>query len=166
LVDTSDHPEISPTVLFHRLLSAFVPCDERPHRVKGGGHVTGRMDFSEFRPSMFPENFAGTSRYSQVSFEQKLILEVKALDLMPDMSMPKLTDNEVMNAMVEKRKELEGLLAVSNGLRKTVLTELEDKQETLLARAALSRQFVMTAPKPEVAQKRSQKRTKSGEKFG
>jgi hypothetical protein len=109
-------------------------------------------------------NYPGTSTYSLLPFEQKLMLEVKAIGLVPDGSAPRLTDNEVMNEINEKTQELAELLQVSNALRQTILAELEAKQSGLVSRAELAKQWASVAPKPEIAPKREQKRPKKRDK--
>jgi hypothetical protein len=165
LVETPEQSEISPTVVFHRLLSAFVPCDERPFKPKVPPRQVEPAPFSDFNPAQYPVNYPGTSTYSLVPFDQKLMLEVRALGLTPDGSAPRLTDNEVMNEIVEKNQELAELLAVSNRLRKAIFTELEKKQGRLLERAEMAKQWATIVPRQEVVPKRDQKRPKQRDKF-
>jgi hypothetical protein len=163
-VETPDQPEVSPTIVFHRLLSAFVPCDERPYKPKHAQRA-GNLHFSNFDPSQFPVNCAGTSAYSLVPFEQKLMIEVRSLDLVPDVSVPKLTDNEVMNDIVETNRELGDAITASNKLREAVRLELEAKEGKLIARAQIAKNWSVAAPRPEVSQKKDHKRPKMRDKL-
>jgi hypothetical protein len=158
LVETPEQSEISPTVVFHRLLSAFVPCHDKPFKLRAPSHPSGTFAFSDFSPAQHPVSYAGTSTYSLVPFEQKLMLEIKAIGLMPDGSAPRLTDNEVMNEIIEKNKELGELVEVSNSLRRQIFAELEKKENWLLQRAEMAKQWASIAPRPEVATKKDQKR--------
>jgi hypothetical protein len=160
LVDAPEQSEVSPTVVFHRLLSAFVTFQGKKTSVKPPVQKCGDVGFSNFNPTQFPVNYPGTSTYSLLPFEQKVMLEVKALALVPDGSAPRLTDNEVMNEITEKTQELAELMKVSNTLRKTISVELEAKQGGLVGRAEMAKQWAAVVPKQEVAPKKEQKRPK------
>jgi hypothetical protein len=150
----------SPTLLFHRLLSAFVPTDVKVFKPKQAQRPCGTVTFSNFNPSQFPVNYAGTSTYSQLPFEQKLTMEVRALSLVPDGSAPRLTDNEVMGEIMDKSQQLSQLMQESNALRSSILAELEAKQKTLAARAEMAKQWAALPPKLETPSKKEQKRPK------
>jgi hypothetical protein len=160
LVDAGGELESSPTLLFHRLLSAFVPTDVKPFKAKQQARPCGNVTFSNFNPSQFPVNYPGTSTYSQVPFEQKLIIEVRALALVPDGSVPRLTDNEVMGEIMEKSQQLALLMEESNALRAQIFAELETKQKTLVARAEMAKQWAVLQPKAETPAKKEHKRPK------
>jgi hypothetical protein len=165
MVETPEQTEISPTVVFHRLLSAFVACDNKPFKPRTPSHPSTAFSFSDFNPAQHPVSYAGTSTYSLVPFEQKLMLEIKAIGLLPDGSAPRLTDNEVMNEITEKNKELGQLVEVSNGLRRQIFAELEKKENRLLQRAEMAKQWASIAPRTEVAPKKDQKRPKTRDKL-
>jgi hypothetical protein len=165
LVETPEQTEISPTVVFHRLLSAFVPCDHKPFKLRAPAHPSAAFAFSDFSPAQHPVSYAGTSMYSLVPFEQKLMLEIKAIDLIPDRSAPRLTDNEVMNEIIEKNRKLSELVEVSNVLRRQIFAELEKKEEWLLQRAEMAKQWASIAPRQEVAPKKDQKQPKTRDKL-
>jgi hypothetical protein len=164
LVDAPEQSEVSPTVVFHRLLSAFVPTGTQPFSVTPPVQKCGNFGVSNFNPSQFPVNYPGTSTYSMLPFEQKVMLEVKALALVPDGSAPRLTDNEVMNEITEKSQQLAELMQVSNGLRRAILDELEAKQGGLVTRAEMAKQWAAVVPKQEIAPKKEQKRPKKRDK--
>jgi hypothetical protein len=171
LVETPEQTEISPTVVFHRLLSAFVMSDELTHKPTRStsddmGHKPrAAPKFSKFSASQFPVNFPGTSSYSLLPFEQKLMLEVKCLGLVPDVTVPRLTDNEVMNDIMERNKELNEWLRRSNELRRIVMAELEKKEYILKERAELARNWATAVPKTEPTRGKEQKRPKKRDKL-
>jgi hypothetical protein len=164
LADAPEPSDVSPTVVFHRLLSAFVPCGARPFKLKPPAQKCGNVAFSNFNPSQFPVNYPGTSVYSLLPFEQKVMLEVRALALVPDGSAPRLTDNEVMNEITEKTQQLAELMQRSNALRRAILVELEAKQSGLVSRAEMAKQWAAVAPRQDIVPKKEQKRPKKRDK--
>jgi hypothetical protein len=70
-----------------------------------------------------------------------------------------------MNDLLEKKRDLATILEVSNPLRSKVFSELERKEGRLLSRAECARQWAVAVPKPEVAQKKEQKRPKMRDKL-
>lgn len=165
IVETPEQTEISPTVVFHRLLSSFIPCDEAtiPEDIQKMPSVN--LNFSNLNPDMFPVNHPGTSTYSMLPFEQKLVLEVKSIGLVPDASGPKLTDNEVMNDIIESTQEYKEIIEENNKSRNRILKILEEKEEYLLQRAERAKKWSQVNVKPESAPKNNQKRPKNRDKI-
>jgi hypothetical protein len=160
LVEAPEQAEVSPTVIFHRLLSAFVPLTEEPFRPKTPPRPCGNLTFSKANPAQFPVNYPGTSPYSLLSFEEKLMIEVRTMGLVPNRTTPRLTDNEVMNEITEKTQQLAEMTQASNELRRTILVELEEKESGLKTRAEMAKQWATVQPKPEVPPKKEQKKAK------
>ena len=166
LVESPEQMEISPTVVFHRLLSSFVCCDEGRYQPRSTQKVVMNLSVPVFSPNQFPVNHPGTAPYSLIPFEQKLVNEVKALGLTPDGNGPKLTDNEVMNEIMEKSKELGELMKETNTLRKEMMEELEKKEKKLIERAEMAKKWATMPVKQEQSQKKDPKRTNKRDKLG
>ena len=165
LVESPEQMEISPTVMFHRLLSSFVGCDEESYRSRKPHKVAINLNVPVFSRSMFPSNHPGTSPYSLLPFEQKLVNEVRALGLTPDGNGPKLTDNEVMNEIMEKSRALGELMRETNALRREMMEELARKERRLIERAEMAKKWAMLPVKQEQSQKKDQKRAKKRDKL-
>ena len=165
LVETPEQMEISPTVMFHRLLSSFVGCDEEVVRPRKVHKVAMNLTVPVFSQNMFPSNHPGTTPYSLLPFEQKLMNEVRSLGLTPDGSGPKLTDNEVMNEIMEKSHALGELMRETNALRREMMEELVRKERRLKERAEMAKKWAMIPVKQEQSQKKDQKRAKKRDKL-
>jgi hypothetical protein len=59
LAEALEQAEVSPTVIFHRLLSAFVPLSGKPFGPKVQPRPCGAVSFSKVNPAEFP----GTSAF-------------------------------------------------------------------------------------------------------
>lgn len=166
IVETPEQTnEISPTVVFHRLLASFVPLDDSqvPENIQRASNPN--LNFATLSPEMYPVNQPGTSSYSLLPFEQKLVLEVHSIGLVPDGSGPKLTDNEVMNDIMEKTQEYQKIIDENNKQRQRILKILLEKEPILLERAARAKKWGQVVIKPETVPKNNQKRPKKRDKL-
>jgi vacuolar-type H+-ATPase subunit H len=77
-----------------------------------------------------------------------------------------LTDNEVMREITVKTEQLAELIEASNGLRKQILSELEQKEGGLVSREELAKQWAAVQAKQEVMPKKEQKKAKKRDKVG
>lgn len=160
LIQAPEQADVSPTVVFHRLLSALVPCDIDDYKVRNPQkHVVSSVP--GFNQNQHPVDYPGTSPYSFLPFEQRLASEVKALGLIPDSSGPRLTDNEVMNEIMEKTRELTELMEKTNGLRKQIMDELKSKESELIMRAERVKAWEKAPVKSEQKKKNQKERERA-----
>ncbi|OHS93884.1 hypothetical protein TRFO_02432 [Tritrichomonas foetus] len=115
--------------------------------------------------TQFPVNVAGSSVYSMYPFEQKLMLEVQSLNLTPDASGPRLTDNEVMNDIVMKTEELSHITSETNKIKSHLLEMLKQKEKGLLERRENMKKWGTVSFKLEPGPKKDQKRPKKRDKL-
>lgn len=113
----------------------------------------------------YPVNVAGTSIYSMCPFEQKLMLEVQSLNLVPEPSGLKMTDNEVMNDIIQKSKELKQVADETNRMKMDLLETLKNKEKELLERKEKSKKWGSVSFKVEQGQKKDLKRPKKRDKL-
>lgn len=113
----------------------------------------------------FPVNIAGTSFYSMCPFEQKLMLEVQSLNLVPEPSGLKMTDNEVMNDILQKTKELKQITDENNQMKMEFLDTLKSREKDLLDRKEKSKKWGSVSFKVEQGQKKDLKRPKKRDKL-
>lgn len=208
----SDMPEGVMSIIFHRLLSAFVPvfslesesesnCKSEVHaqplsaneeenlerHISTSTSISSSISLSDlavdfkdegvnsFDPytsngysdlEQYPVNIAGTSMYSMYSFEQKLMLEIQSLGLVPESSSgPKMTDNEVMDEILQKTKELNEVTAETNRLKSEMLDELRKHEKELIDRKEMAKRWGSVTFKPDPGQKKDQKRPKKRDKL-
>ena len=154
ILDSPEHTKISATEIFHRLLSSFVPVNDydnldsnkisdsnselNNHNNHNNTLNESQTHFndlssSDFRHSIqnsssIPTEVAGTTLYSRLPFEQKLMMEVEFLDLKPNSSIPRMADNEVMSDILEKAKIYSRTIRKTNKIKKQIIAKLLEKE--------------------------------------
>lgn len=113
----------------------------------------------------YPVNVAGTSIYSMCPFEQKLMLEVQSLNLIPEPSGLKMTDNEVMNDIIDKTKELKQVTDETNKMKTCLLETLKKEEKGLLERKEKSKKWGTVSFRVEQGPKKDLKRPKKRDKL-
>ena len=98
-------------------------------------------------------------------FEQKLMLEVQSLNLIPEPSGLKMTDNEVMNDIIDKTKELRQVTDETNKMKTCLLETLKKEEKRLLERKEKSKKWGTVSFRVEQGPKKDLKRPKKRDKL-
>ena len=182
----AESPEGATSIIFHRLLEAFVtlnindlannnmvktendsgtPLNNNEVKISNKINKANEISYEYNTSTQFPVSVAGASVYSIYPFEQKLMLEVQSLNLIPDASGPKMTDNEVMNEIVQKTQELNEVTVRTNKFKQELFELLKKKEKSLLERQEHQKKWGTVSFKPEPATKKEQKRPKKRDKL-
>jgi len=125
--------ESSPSIVFHRLLSSFVPLskeividrEENPSEIKQIKHNDDEI---------FPSDTCGTSPYSTVPFDDKLLLEIGSIQLLPNNANPSQMNNEIMLELIRKREKFIKVVNETNRLREYINDRVKNKENFLMER--------------------------------
>ncbi|EAX94334.1 hypothetical protein TVAG_441530 [Trichomonas vaginalis G3] len=141
----------SPEVVFHRLLCSFVQLTkERPVERNGKNFEAPPIDHNA--EALFP-NAYGTSIYTSIPFEQKLLLEVQSLDLHPGKNEIISVDNDIAREIDLANEEYINSLKKTNQMRASILERLKAAEPSLVAKAMKLRKAVSQPDRPETPKK-------------
>ena len=183
MLENTGNSEIATNVLFPRLLAAFVDasdCNDEIRNISESSESNSNLSLSKSNStsnisadfndldipdqvfsntgvnfSLIPSSIPGTNSFSCLPFEQKLLMEVHFLGLEPNSEAPPLTDNEVMNDIMEIKQELKLVTDETNPLREEITQILISKEPELLQREEKIKLWSKNPPKFEIPSTKS-----------
>ena len=168
-MNSSSHIEASTSVIFHRLLSSLISPLEFESTQKEFSQKTeigySETELFQVDDNIFPNDICGTSNYSILTFEEKLPLEIKSLNLIPNNNEPLLTDNEIMNEIHQLQTEFSNYINYSNKIRNYISNLIKINEKNIIERHQKIKNWGIIIEKCEQIQKKQQGRPKSRDKL-
>lgn len=141
----------SPDVVFQRLLCSFVHLSKE-RSIERNNKITDTPTIDHNVDALHP-NAYGTSIYTSIPFEQKLILEVQSLGLHPGKSAINTVDNQIAREMDMAHEEYINSLKKTNQMRAVIMDKLKKMEPILTAKAFKLRRAMPQPERPETPKK-------------
>ena len=142
----------SPSIVYHRLLSSFLPLSNE-NIIEKNTPLKEIYFFKQNDDVIFPVDTCGTSNYSIIPFDEKLLFEINSLMLFPDKTIPCQMDNEVMLEIIELKEEYKKLLNHTNLLRENILNILIKNENEIIRRSLNIKKWIQFIEKTDPSKK-------------
>ena len=163
LSSPSSQLQVSSEMIFHRMLSALVPLAKERSIERTSKTVEQQPGIIQNDEEIHP-NAYGTSTYTAIPFEEKLILEIQSLGLNPDKSLPLQLDNEIARDYDDVNAEYMKSLETTNKMRENILKKLKQAEPELAIKAAKRKRHQQSTDKGD-SQKKSSSKKKSRKQY-
>ena len=147
----------SSEMTFHRLLCALVPLAKEKNIEKTSKTVEQHSVIIQNDEEIYP-NAMGTSTYTSIPFEEKIMLEIYSLGLNPDKTLSLQLDNEIARDFDDVNTEYIQSLEKTNKMRAKILQKLKEAEPELLKKAAKRRRNPPVIERSETPKKSTPKK--------